>query len=260
MMKGFFGAFVFILLFSLGKKAEAQPISNGELKWLDMVRDSRADSVSFQYVQLSGEISLQLGGSMQSAQMVIRMKNDSCIWATVRVLGLEAIRGMVTRDSVWVINRLNKTYSVRSISEFTRSLGIEARLFALQQQLFGRLSELPGFLTYQSVSKPDSNQTQYQGKFSYKMADSSIQKSVALVANDSLQWQNIRVQQDSSLFVLSYKNYQKQAEGEFPWKIEARKNEEVEPLFQLIYTKIEFKNFETFPFKIPESYLRVDER
>jgi hypothetical protein len=73
-------------------------------------------------------------------------------------------------------------------------------------------------------------------------------------------WQSLVVEQDSSNFSLNYSTYIIQAEGAFPGLIEARKSSLTDPLFQLSYSKIEFKNVETFPFKIPESYLRVDER
>lgn len=243
----------------VGKSLIAQPIRQEQLRWMDMVRETREDTVPFQYLQLSGEVSIQLGGGNQSAQVVVRMKNDSCIWATVRVMGIEGVRAMITRDSVWVMDRLKKTYSVQPLSVFTQKLGVEVGLKTLQQQFLGKLSDIPSFLSYQDSKDLGGGMNSYRGGFSLTKGDSSP-KSIVLIRNEKNCWQSLEVEQDSSIFSLNYRSYVVQAEGNFPRTMEARKSNLEDPLFQLTLSKIEFKNFETFPFKIPESYLRIDER
>ena len=254
--------YFFAMVWSMGLlTAHAQPIPNEKLLWMDMVRDCQKDTVSFQYVQLSGEVSIQLGAGMQAAQIVIRMKNDSCIWATVRVMGIEGIRAMITRDSVWVMDRLKRTYTVQPLASFTKMLGAQVGIKALQQQFFGKLSDIPSYLSFQNVALKGMGLTSFQGVFLPTSGDSLFaNQRVELTRNEKKMWQSLAVEQDSSTFSLNYTSYRIQAEGAFPGLIEARKSTQTDPLFQLSYSKIEFKNFETFPFKIPESYLRVDER
>ena len=254
--------YFFAMVWSMGfLTTHAQPISNEKLLWMDMVRDCQKDTVSYQYVQLSGEVSIQLGAGMQTAQIVIRMKNDSCIWATVRVMGIEGIRAMITRDSVWMMDRLKRTYTVQPLSAFTKTLGIQVPLRTLQQQFLGKLEEIPTYLTFQNSEQKTDGLFSYQGIFQPVSGDTTwANKKITLIQNNQKQWQSLQVNQDSSQFSLNFSAYSPQMEGVFPRMIEARKMEIPEPLFQLSYSKIEFKNFETFPFKIPESYLRVDER
>ena len=46
----------------------------------------------------------------------IRMHKDSLIWASVNaVLGIEAMRLLITKDSVFLLDKLNKTYTTRSV-------------------------------------------------------------------------------------------------------------------------------------------------
>jgi hypothetical protein len=252
----------FAMVWSLGVlTALAQPISNEKLLWMDMVRDCQEDTVSFQYVQLSGEVTIQLGAGMQTAQIVIRMKNDSCIWATVRVMGIEGIRAMITRDSVWVMDRLKRTYTVQPLASFTKMLGVQVSVKALQQQFFGKLSEIPSLLSYQDASEKEMGLISFHGVFQPTSGNSLFaNQKVELTRNEKKMWQSLAVEQDSSTFSLNYASYRIQAEGAFPGIIEARKSSQADPLFQLSYSKIEFKTSETFPFKIPESYLRRDER
>jgi hypothetical protein len=47
----------------------------------------------------------------------VRMYKDSAIWISVNaILGIEAIRLLVTKDSVKLVNKLEKTYAARGIS------------------------------------------------------------------------------------------------------------------------------------------------
>jgi len=255
---------VLALLFLIGVMSgavTAQPISKEQLLWMDMVRDSQKDTVPFQYLQLSGEVNIQIGGGNQSAQLVVRMKNDSCIWATVRVMGIEGMRAMITRDSIWVMNRLKKTYTVQPLSELSKTLGIAINLKTLQQQFLGKLSEIPSYLSYRNTIQKDKGLTSFQGVFQPSSGDSLFtNQKVELTRNEKKMWHSLAVEQDSSTFMLNYASYLIQAEGAFPGIIEVRKSSQTDPLFQLSYSKIEFKNIETFPFKIPESYLRENER
>jgi hypothetical protein len=54
----------------------------------------------------------------------IRMCKDSLIWASVRKLNIEAARLLITPDSVYVVNRLGKNYSIQSASHIRRMAGL----------------------------------------------------------------------------------------------------------------------------------------
>ncbi len=49
----------------------------------------------------------------------IRMENDSIIWLSVSLpIGVEIVRALITNDSVFIINRTDKTYIKESIGNF----------------------------------------------------------------------------------------------------------------------------------------------
>ncbi len=88
---------------------------------------------------------MNIGGSAN-----IRMIKDSLIWMNVKKFGFEAGRVLITKDSVFVINRLNKTYIAEGISKL-RSLvkGIPKELEplmnlrGLQDVIFGNPVLIP---------------------------------------------------------------------------------------------------------------------
>ncbi|MGB1216519.1 MAG: DUF4292 domain-containing protein [Saprospiraceae bacterium] len=59
-----------------------------------------------------------------SGTAIIRMRKDSVIWASVRKLGIEAGRALITTDSVYIMNRLQRQYSVESFDYIRKLTGL----------------------------------------------------------------------------------------------------------------------------------------
>jgi hypothetical protein len=71
-----------------------------------------------------------------SASATIRMKKDSLLWLSVKKLGFEVARVQVTPDSVYVVDRFNKEYTIEGLAYLAASYGLPA----------GSLSELQDFI------------------------------------------------------------------------------------------------------------------
>jgi len=71
-----------------------------------------------------------------SASATLRMKKDSLLWLSVKKLGFEIARVQVTRDSVYVVDRFNKEYTIEGLAYLAESYGLPA----------GSLAELQDFI------------------------------------------------------------------------------------------------------------------
>ena len=71
-----------------------------------------------------------------SASATLRMKKDSLLWLSVKKLGFEIARVQVTTDSVYVVDRFNKEYTVEGLAYLAESYGLPA----------GSLTELQDFI------------------------------------------------------------------------------------------------------------------
>ncbi|MEM7572987.1 MAG: DUF4292 domain-containing protein [Bacteroidota bacterium] len=67
----------------------------------------------------------------------IRLKRDEWVWASVKKFGFEAARVLVTPDSVYVINRLDNSYSIEPLSYLESRYKMPARFDLLQQVVIG---------------------------------------------------------------------------------------------------------------------------
>src|ERR1043165_3119069 len=56
-------------------------------------------------------------GKKYDVNVFVRMRKDSVIWLSVNgALGIEGMRVLINKDSVFILNKLDKEYQVRSIA------------------------------------------------------------------------------------------------------------------------------------------------
>jgi len=68
----------------------------------------------------------------------IRMQKDSAIWISANaLLGIEALRALITRDSVKILDKLNKVYSVRSMAYLQEVTDMPLDLSIMQNLIVG---------------------------------------------------------------------------------------------------------------------------
>ena len=67
----------------------------------------------------------------------IRIKKDSIIWISLKApLGIEVLRTMITPDSIYFMNRMNKTYFIKPVSHLKEVVNTNINFFQLQEILF----------------------------------------------------------------------------------------------------------------------------
>ncbi|RYZ51626.1 MAG: DUF4292 domain-containing protein, partial [Chitinophagaceae bacterium] len=68
----------------------------------------------------------------------IKMYRDSAIWISANaILGIEAMRVLVTKDSVKLLNKLEKVYTARSIGFLQEVTSLPLNLATLQEMIIG---------------------------------------------------------------------------------------------------------------------------
>ena len=77
------------------------------------------------------------------ANVTIRMKTDSAVWITVRKLGFEVARALITKDSVQIIDRFNNEYIAYDLSFLQTRYQLPANLHILQDLLLGNSLNIP---------------------------------------------------------------------------------------------------------------------
>lgn len=79
----------------------------------------------------------------------IRMRKDSVLWILVKKANYEAVRLQITKDSVYIINRIDKEYAIKGLDFFEKGYSLPSNFEAIQTIVLGNV-------LYLSNVKPES--------------------------------------------------------------------------------------------------------
>lgn len=120
-----------------------------------MLQQFHEKTILFKEISVNGRLEANMNGSENSMQFVLRMKQDSVIWLSLKpLLGIEAARIVITRDSVFIADRLNHLLYKRNLQYLQKFIGTPVPFQLLQDVLLSNMSEV---LNYKPKIEPDSN-------------------------------------------------------------------------------------------------------
>jgi hypothetical protein len=100
--------------------------------------------VDFNYLATSSKIKYSDQDKNLNANASIRLKKDSIIWVSITPgFGIEAARGIITRDSLIFLNRLDKEYSAYDFKELSERFNFNINFDLLQAILLGNMPVSP---------------------------------------------------------------------------------------------------------------------
>lgn len=189
------------------------------------------------------------GGKNYDVNASIRMLKDSAIWISVNaVLGIEAMRVLITRDSVKLIDKLNKTYTARSVDYLQDVTSLPLTLTTLQDLIVGN----PVFL--------DSNVVSYNqsaGTISLLMLG-KLFKNLITVAESNKTVQHIKLDDVNVVrnrtADLSYADYETKNNMMFATKRAITVSEKKKLDIRLDFKQYNFNEPVSFPFSIPKNF------
>lgn len=95
-------------------------------------------SKDWTYLSARLDAKMQIQGSNQTLGVSLRMKKDSITWFTVSAMfGIQVAKGLMTKDSIWLLNKFSKEYYAMSMDDISKLSGAEVNLSQLQNALVG---------------------------------------------------------------------------------------------------------------------------
>ena len=111
------------------RKKTVQPQQPKSFEWLTANMAIQAEGNGMAYNDLSGQL---------------RMRKDSLIWLNVTAtMGVEVLRAKISNDSVWILNRMEKTYLAEPLDTVSAQLGMPLSLPLVQILLLDNNQGLP---------------------------------------------------------------------------------------------------------------------
>ena len=96
------------------RKKTVAPTPPQSFEWLTANMAIQAEGNGMSFNDLSGQL---------------RMRHDSIVWLSVTAtMGVEVLRAKISNDSVWLLNRLEKTYLAEPLDSLALQLGVPLSL------------------------------------------------------------------------------------------------------------------------------------
>lgn len=111
------------------RKKTIAPTPPQAFEWMTANLDIQAEGNGMSFDNLSGQL---------------RMRNDSIVWLSVTAtMGVEVLRAKVSNDSVWVLNRMEKTYLAEPLDSLGAKVGMPLSLPLVQTLLLDNNEGVP---------------------------------------------------------------------------------------------------------------------
>ena len=202
----------------------------------------------FEYLSIKAKSSVVVKENSQNFTMILKMRKDSFIWASISGFGFEAVRALITPDSVIVLDRIERKYYQESITYLNSLLGLEVSLSQLQNILIG----MPPIM---DVPYRNNNHTEYHGHL--KAVDGYLQ-SILLINSQFLISRSLTEHlATNDVLDMHYMNYNRiKGFGNIPDDVQAKVSSEGNEIVEinLHYTSVNTDKFDKLPISIPKNY------
>lgn len=231
--------FLVIIFYScnLFKKSniENNLLKESSLLEKELIKQINLKNISPDWTSLNSKIKVNKEGQEVTINAHIRIKKDSIIWISVKApLGIEIFRTMITSDSVYYMNRMNKNYFIKHISHIREVVKADVSFIKLQEIIFAS----------PNITFLNSNKENYE-----------ILKDIFRVYKMELQEEEDK---KVSIRYSDYKVFSDIGGLYFPEKIFIDVKSEEVFTAEINYTKIKFNKTSSISFKIPKSYVSIN--
>jgi hypothetical protein len=186
-------------------------------------------------------------GKKENANANLRMYKDSAIWIAVTGLfGIEGLRAYITKDSIRIINKLDKIYTGRSVAYVQEVTGLPLDLRSLQELLIGN----PVFLDSNIVSY-----TRSANAVSLLSISEGFKNLITLIEGvlHHCKLDDIDINRNRTCD-LSYDNYEDKKGVNFSSKRRITVSEKSKLDIKLDFKSYNFNETLSFPFNVPKNY------
>lgn len=215
-------------------------------------RQLLANNIEFETFSAKINTDYQGGdGKKYDVNLFVRMKKDSLIWVSVNgALGIEGMRVLINRDSVFILNKLDKEYQVRSISYLQEVAALPLNLHTVQQLIIGN----PVFLDSNIISySTNGSEVSLLNEGQWFRHLISMNNNDHVVLHSKLDDVN---ELRSRACFLTYSDYETDKGVKFSKNRSISVTEKTRLDVKLNFKQYAFNELLSYPFSVPKNYKR----
>ncbi|HEY9361849.1 MAG TPA: DUF4292 domain-containing protein [Chitinophagaceae bacterium] len=244
---------------AIAKKDSVQVMDSAINKKEDSVRFIRniynhIDSNRIDFKTLNAKISVNYedaDNKKYNVNAFVRMYKDSIIWVSVNaIFGIEALRVLITEDSVKLLDKQNKVYTARAVSYLKEVSALPLNLHILQNLIVGNPVFLDSNITTYSRTADEISMLSIGEYFKNLL---TLGTNDLLIRRSKLDDINISLSRTGDL---TYSDYENEKGVNFAKKRKITIAEKKKLDIEMDFKQYDFNEDLTFPFSIPRNYKR----
>lgn len=207
-----------------------------------------------QFDYFSGKIKIDYEGNKQLSGIAnLRIKKDSVIWISLSPgLGVEVARIFITQDSISIIDKINKQYTITDFASISKKFDFDINYSLLESVVLGNLVTPYSDEMIRKTEKFYSYENQFGNFHFLNSIGTKTHKLEKLMVQDTVS--------ENSIYV-NYSEFQLVEDQTLPFAIKAEltkgKPMETATKVDIAYNKAEIeKKPLKFPFNVPQKYER----
>jgi hypothetical protein len=213
----------------------------------------KIEEFDFEYLQVKSKVKYDDGLQNFKANANIRIRNDSAIWISISSTGVEIMRALIQKDSIFVIDRMKKKYSEFTFDSLRTAYNIDFDYDMLEAVLVGNL--IKSRKNNDKVIKDNEFFILKQNNRNFVIDNYVNSKTM------KIEKVNIVEEPSSSSLEIRYEDFQFSNEKLFPFKNSIfltynKGNSELKSYFDVSYSRVDVDDKKMkLPFNIPNRYV-----
>ncbi|TGE27275.1 DUF4292 domain-containing protein [Hymenobacter metallicola] len=213
----------------------------------------KAKNLEFRYLKAKGKIKIDMPQLQQTANLNVRVRKDSAIWLSVS-LGIEGVRAYITRDSVQVINYLQREYYAGDYAYLSRLLNVPVTFDRVQALLLGN------YLPAEATTSPKIGDEGPMQRVEFQEGNVLITQLIELTRN-RVQQIKLAEQQSQNQFTVDYSDFRPLDPSGLPFAyavlVQGQPTKGKLSTATINYRNVDVdKESLSFPFSVPKGYVR----
>jgi hypothetical protein len=212
------------------------------------------EQIDFEYMDGKAKMVFKDDSKEGEVKANIRVRKDSVIWMNFSVIGVQGGRVLINRDSITIINNVNKEYRVFDFKSLSEKLHIDVNYDLIQSALLGNLL----------FPKHDSDSVEQKGITFLLRQSSGTVDVLNFISATTMKIQKVELRESDTYnaLTLNYGNFQRVSNKLFPYDCTINlfyktQRGVLNTSIMFEYTKAEVGTKELkFPFSIPKKYER----
>jgi hypothetical protein len=181
--------------------------------------------------------------------VTLRMKKDEYIWCNYKKLGIEAARSYITKDSIFIVNRLQRYYQAEPLQSVWELVSYPLSIGEMQDLIVGNLviPEEKDILSFEKKDDAYRMAAVYKGNNYYYLIDGSTMLVTKVILEDR-----------GELLEVLYEDFIKVDGVKRPTSISINVNtKDLKAQLKLKVNETEWEKYKDASFSIPTRYERV---